>query len=117
MNGVRRAVSLSRIRAEALRIAANLHPLKIILFGSYAYGKPDRDSDVDLFVVMETRDRPARRAAAVSRLLYPRPFPVDIMVRTPREIRRRLAMGDFFMEEILRKGRVLYDSRTRSRMD
>ena len=71
-------------------LAANLHPEKIILFGSYAYGNPTPDSDVDLLVVLDTNASSTERYLAVSRLLYPRPFPVDILVRTPREIEHAL---------------------------
>ncbi len=90
------------------RIVNALHPEKIILFGSYAYGDPTYDSDVDLLVIMETEAKPSERYLAVSRLLRPRPFPVDILVRTPLEIDRALKLGDFFIEEILTQGRVLY---------
>lgn len=91
------------------RIAQTLHPERIILFGSYAYGNPTPDSDVDLLVVMKTRAASAERSWAVSRLLIPRPFPVDILVKTPREIVRALSARDFFIDEIVSYGRVLYE--------
>jgi len=94
------------------RIARALRPQKIILFGSYGYGNPDPDSDVDLLVVMKTRASSADRSWAVSRLLIPRPFPVDILVRTPQEIARALRGGDFFIDEIVSQGQVLYERRT-----
>lgn len=91
------------------RIVDALHPEKIVLFGSYAYGTPTQDSDVDLLVVMETDASNGERYLAVSRLLRPRPFPVDILVRTPAEIKAALEAGDFFIAEILSRGRVLYE--------
>jgi predicted nucleotidyltransferase len=91
------------------RIATSLHPEKIILFGSYGYGKPTNDSDVDLLVIMETGGRPADRYLAVSRLLRPRPFPLDILVKTPTEIAQALEKKDFFIREIVTRGRVLYE--------
>ncbi|MEK7328914.1 MAG: nucleotidyltransferase domain-containing protein, partial [Chloroflexota bacterium] len=93
------------------RIARRLRPEKIILFGSYAYGKPTPDSDVDLLVVMKTQAASVDRFLAVSQLLIPRPFPVDILVRTPQEIARALKKGDFFVEEIVLQGKVLYERR------
>lgn len=93
------------------RIARALRPEKIILFGSYAYGNPTPDSDVDLLVVMKTRASSADRSWAVSRLLIPRPFPVDILVRTPQEVARALRGGDFFIGEIVSQGQVLYERR------
>ncbi len=91
------------------RIAGELKPERIILFGSYAYGNPTPDSDVDLLVVMET-DRPySERSWAVSRLLLPREFPVDILVKTPSELAVGLNKGDFFLREITERGLVLYE--------
>jgi predicted nucleotidyltransferase len=94
------------------RIARELRPEKIILFGSYAYGDPTPDSDVDLLVVMKTNASSAERSWAVSRLLIPRPFPVDILVRTPHEIKHALDSSDFFIQEIVSQGRVVYERRT-----
>ena len=93
------------------RIADNLRPEKVILFGSYAHGEPTPDSDVDLLVVMETNAPATERYLAVSRLLTPRQFPVDILVRTPQEITHALKRGDFFIEEIVTQGKVLYERR------
>jgi predicted nucleotidyltransferase len=94
-----------------VRLVRELNPQQIILFGSHAYGRPGVDSDVDLLIIMDSHERPVARAAMVSRLLRPRPFPIDILVRTPEEIRYRLEIGDQFMREIFERGRVLYDQR------
>jgi len=91
-------------------LVSKLKPEKIILFGSYAYGNPTPDSDVDLLVIMKTRARDIDRYIAVSNLLYPRQFPVDILVKTPREIEvESKKKGNFFLREILNKGKVLYE--------
>ena len=91
------------------RLARALRPEKIVLFGSYAYGQPTPDSDVDLLVVMETSASAVERYLTVSRLLRPRPFPVDIVVKTPAEIEHALKSGDFFIREILSQGQVAYE--------
>jgi predicted nucleotidyltransferase len=70
------------------RIVSELKPEKIILFGSYAYGNPTPDSDVDLLVIMRTKAKEIDRYVAVSNLLYPRQFPVNILVKTPRKWKR-----------------------------
>ena len=98
-----------KLQTAVQRLVAALNPKKIILFGSYAYGQPGPDSDVDLLVVMETDQRPIQRIIAVSELLSPRPFPVDIVVRTPAELVRDLQRVDPFMHEVVEKGRVLYE--------
>lgn len=91
------------------RLVHALHPEKIILFGSYAYGMPTPDSDVDLLVIMDTNGTQTERYMVVSRLIYPRPFPVDILVKRPDEIQHALESGDFFIEEIVTKGQTLYE--------
>ena len=91
------------------RIVRELQPQRIVLFGSYGYGTPTQDSDVDLLVIMETDDCPADRYLAVSRLIRPRPFPLDILVKTPAEIAQALERGDFFVREILTQGQTLYE--------
>jgi predicted nucleotidyltransferase len=97
------------LRPAIQRIVQELNPEKIVLFGSYAYGNPNPDSDVDLLVIMSTKASHKDRSWAVSRLLLPRPFPVDILVKTPREVKEGLETGDFFLREILSRGKVLYD--------
>lgn len=96
------------LRPAVQRIVQELKPEKVILFGSYAYGTPDPHSDVDLLVVMKTNASLKDRSWAVSRLLLPRPFPVDILVKTPKEVEKALESGDFFLKEILTRGKVLY---------
>ena len=90
-------------------IIDKLAPEKIILFGSYAYGSPTPDSDVDLLIILETTASTKERYLAVSELLYPRPFPVDILVKTPQEIDQAVKQGDFFIKELLSRGQVLYE--------
>ena len=97
------------LRPAIQRIVRELKPEKVILFGSYAYGTPDPHSDVDLLVIMKTKASLKERSWAVSRLLLPRPFPVDILVKTPEEVKKALGSGDFFLKEILTRGKVLYD--------
>ena len=82
----------------------------VILFGSYAYGEPTDDSDVDLLLIMPHRGAGARMASQV-RLACPRTFPMDLIVRSPAEVRRRVRMGDRFLSEIMSKGIVLHESR------
>ena len=91
------------------RIAKALQAEKIVLFGSYAYGAPSPDSDVDILVIMRTEASQRDRYLAVTRLLRPRPFPVDIVVRTPEEVQKAVRERDPFICEILERGEVLYD--------
>jgi uncharacterized protein len=106
-----RPVAEQEFRAIIDRLARELQPEKIVLFGSYAYGTPTPDSDVDLLVIFDSGAPYLERYRAVCRLLRPRPFPVDILVKTPAEIEGALSKGDFFIDEILTRGRVLYERR------
>jgi len=95
------------------KIVRALKPEKIFLFGSYAYGNPGKDSDVDLLIIMKSSERPVKRRTRASRLFWDRPVPMDFVVKTPSEIAERMSMGDFFIKKILTKGKVLYDKKTR----
>jgi len=85
-------------------------PKKVILFGSYAYGEPTEDSDIDLLIIKNTDKRPIDRWVEVKRLLRDknRMLPVSPLVYTEKEIEERIAIRDFFVEEIFEKGEVLY---------
>ena len=93
----------------ARRIAEKFDPERIILFGSYAYGKPHPYSDVDLLVVIDTKERPLAKQLEISRALSPHPFGMDILVYAPQEIKSRIAMGDYFLREIVSRGKVMYE--------
>ncbi len=86
-----------------------LNPEKIILFGSFAYGRPDKNSDLDLLIIMDSQKKSAERIREVSRLLRPRIFPMDVIVKTPEEIEKRIKLGDPFIIHILKEGKVLYE--------
>jgi predicted nucleotidyltransferase len=103
-------IPLSAIRRLARRIAQRFHPEKIILFGSYAYGRPHKESDVDLLVIMPTRN--AIDQAIRIDLAFERPFSLDVHVRTPYQIKQGLKEDDYdwFLREIMEKGKVLYEA-------
>jgi len=109
----RRRIPMRAIRAVVKQIAEKFQPEKIILFGSYAYGKPRPESDVDLLVVIETSLRSRQQRLEISRALSPRPFPLDIIVRTPKELEERIALGDIFLREIMIQGKVVYEQHRR----
>jgi len=92
------------------RLVADYQPEKIILFGSYAYGEPDADSDLDVLIVKETPDRLIDRIFMVHRLVTDayRNIGFEPLVLTPEEIEQRIRIGDQFVAEILEKGEVLY---------
>jgi uncharacterized protein len=102
-------VPMKDIRAFSRRIAERFKPRRIILFGSYAYGTPTEDSDVDLFVVMPPRTRELETAVDI-RLAVEGTFPMDVVVWTPASLRKRLARDDQFVKEALEKGKVLYEA-------
>ena len=89
-------------------IVRKYHPEKIILFGSYARGNVNKDSDVDLLVVIDTKQSTWDLAVEIS-LVLKHSKPIDIIVRTPQEIARRLKFGDFFIKNIMDEGQILYE--------
>src|SRR5947209_857574 len=99
-------IPLSAIRRFARRIAERFDPEKIILFGSFAYGTPHEESDVDLLVVMPTYSEISQSIRIT--LAFDREFPLDLIVRTPKRLGFWLREGDSFLQEITSKGIVLY---------
>src|SRR5205809_1782400 len=91
------------------RITIEFHPQKIILFGSHTYGKPQWDSDLDLLVIMTFRGRHTRKAIEILDRLNPATA-LDLLVRSPKQVEQRLAMGDLFMREIIERGKVMYEA-------
>jgi predicted nucleotidyltransferase len=98
----------SQIKKLCKQIVDKFRPQKVILFGSYAYGKPTFDSDIDLMVVMPYDGNELEKMVEVRGQLDSA-MPVDVFVKTPKQIEERIALGDFFIAEIIDKGKVLYE--------
>ena len=91
------------------RIVKEFRPEKIILFGSWAWGTPDKDSDVDLLVVKKTDKPRLERQRELDDLLFPREIALDILVYTPEELEMGInKYRNLFLEDIMRNGKMLY---------
>ena len=104
-----RRITKRQIAAAARHIAETFDPEKIILFGSYAYGKPTRDSDVDLLIVMRKRLPFPKQETEIYKSFRPYPFAMDIVVETPARLRQRVSAGDSFLKHITEHGKILYE--------
>ena len=102
-------VAMKEIRNLSRQIAGQFHPQMIVLFGSYAEGRPTTDSDVDLLVVLPHRGKAVEKSVEIRLAVRP-PFALDLLVRTPQEVHKRIAMGDTFIRDILEHGKVLYEA-------
>jgi uncharacterized protein len=105
----RTRIPMKTIRAIARHIAENFDPEKIILFGSHAYGNPTAWSDVDLLVVMDTPEGELAAIKEVAESLPDLSFRVDIIVRSRAVLEKRVKLGDWFLREVIQKGKVLYE--------
>lgn len=97
------------IKQAVKRIGERFHPKTVILFGSYARGSSTRDSDIDLLVIFSKSGNRARRYTEVSQELEPMFLPVDLLIRSAKDIQSRLKIGDSFIRDIIDKGKVLYE--------
>lgn len=105
-----------KLKEITKKIVREFQPEKIILFGSYAWGKPGPDSDVDLFIIKKTKKNKHQRIDEVFDLIYNQKdfgkglfnIPVEPHIYTPEEIKKRISLGDFFIKEILEQGKVIY---------
>lgn len=100
---------MQQIKEVGRRIADEYHPERILLFGSYAWGAPTPDSDVDLLVILPFEGKAVAKSVEMRLKIRP-PFPVDLLVQTPEKIRERLALGDPFIRSIVDEGKVLYEA-------
>jgi predicted nucleotidyltransferase len=100
------------------KIRVGYDPERVILFGSYAYGEPTEDSDIDLFIVKDDPRPPIDRRLAVKRLLRDenRAYALQVLVFRPGELEERLAWGDDFLQEIVSAGKELYAGPSKSRV-
>jgi uncharacterized protein len=103
-----RKITLEKIQEVGERIAREFDPEKVILFGSWAWGDPGPDSDVDFFVIKDTKNN-RQTAREIDGSLFPRPFPLDVVLYTPEQVEKRSKDGDFFVNNIIDKGKLLYE--------
>lgn len=101
-------ISMKEIRTIAKRIAEKFDVEKIILFGSYAYGNPARGSDIDLLVVMKTKKSHYDVRYQIYSLLADFETPLDVVIRNPEQVRSVFHSRDWFLQDIVSKGRVVY---------
>ena len=103
-----RRVTRESIETVVQQIVERFQPEQVILFGSYAYGRPDPESDVDLLVVMDTPLKEMEQAVRICQAIEYH-FGLDLIVRTPDTLARRLALGDWFLHDATHQGKVLYE--------
>lgn len=108
---IQNPISINDINDKVSTIVKNYNPEKIILFGSYADGNPTPESDIDLLIIIKS-DKSNWEVSIDISLLLNHSFPIDIIVKTPDEVKKRIKMGDFFLKNVLKSGKLLYE-RTR----
>lgn len=92
------------------RIVDNYKPEKIILFGSYAYGIPTKDSDLDLLIVKNSSLPRHKRAREIRKYLWGiSEIPKDIIVYTQKEIDDWKEVEEAFVTKVVKKGKILYE--------
>ena len=107
-----RREEIQRILDSAVeRLVENLDVEKIVLFGSFIKDTYTKDSDIDLLVMLNTKKKGIQRYAMVSELLEPRKISMDIIVKTPAEIKKREKYFDPFTKNMM-SGKVLYEKKT-----
>lgn len=104
----KRCAQFDEIKTQVNIIIKKFDPEKIILFGSYAHGSPTHESDVDLLVIVKTNKSTLQLSSEIA-LSLDHSFPLDIIVKTPKQIEKRLQNGDFFLQDIINNGKVLYE--------
>ena len=104
----RKRIPQKAIDQVVQQIVEKFKPQKIILFGSYARGNPRPESDVDLLVVMDTPLREVQQAIQICQQIEYR-FGLDLIVHTPKYLAERVKMGDSFLRDVIKEGKVIYE--------
>lgn len=108
-SGVKPMIGKNEIDEIVRRIVEGVDPEKVILFGSYAYGEPDEDSDIDILVIKDMDMPRYRRVTEIRRHLRGMKIPIDIVVYTREEIEEFRGVKTAFINQIVEEGRVLYE--------
>ena len=103
-------IDLEVIDDAIRRIVSAFHPKRIVLFGSQARGDARPDSDLDLFIEMESNQRPGDRRLAVRRLFQDCRWPLDVVVYTPKEVAQARERFGNLMSYVDAEGKLLYES-------
>ncbi len=98
----------SHLKEITRAIVERFNPRRVVVFGSHARGEAGPDSDLDLFIEMETDQRPPERAIAVSSIFGLRTWPLDVVVYTPEEVRRLRNVKGTLLSTIEAEGKVLH---------
>jgi predicted nucleotidyltransferase len=106
----RKRIPQKAIDQVVKQIVEKFKPQKIILFGSYARGNPRPESDVDMLVIMDTSLKEVQQAIQICQQIEYR-FGLDLIVHTPKYLQQRIKMGDWFLRDVLKEGKVLYEAR------
>ena len=94
------------------KIVKAIDPKKIILFGSYARGDYNKDSDLDLFIIKDGNHNSRMMRRKIDGLLWGREFSLDLFVRKTEEVKRRFEIGDhFYLYHIFKDGKILYEKK------
>jgi predicted nucleotidyltransferase len=100
------------LKEAVQRIVARLHPERIYLYGSHAYGQPHDDSDIDLLIVVDESDLPTHSSAVEAyRSLRGLFLPAEIKVVTQAEFKRRSQWLSSIERVVEQKGKILYESK------
>jgi len=102
-------IAQEKISEIVNKIASGNNPDKIILFGSYATGNPNENSDLDLFVIKKSDLPRPQRTIQVRKMLFGSMIPIDLIVYTPKEIDESRANKFSFVNEVLKTGKTLYE--------
>jgi uncharacterized protein len=102
-------IGTEKISEIVNKIALGYQPEKIILFGSYATGNPNENSDLDLLVIKDTDVPRPQRAVQVRKMIYGVMVPIDLIVYTPKEIDESRGNKYGFVFEVLNTGKTLYE--------
>lgn len=102
-------IETTKIDDIVIRIANRFNPDKIILFGSYAAGNPNNDSDIDLLIIKDTDLPRHKRSFDIQKSLIGSMIPMDILVYTTKEFEQEKNEKNSFLYTAIKTSKILYE--------
>jgi len=98
-----------KIREITDKIVKNYKPEKVVMFGSFASGKQNKDSDIDLLIVKDSKKNRHEREVELRKIFFPSSIAIDFLVYTPAELEKKIKQEkNLFCEDIIKNGITLY---------
>lgn len=102
-------ITQNKITEIIRKITVGYQPKKVLLFGSYATGNANDNSDLDLIIIKDTNTPKNQRGRELRKLLYGCLVPLDVKIYTTNEFNTEQNVEFSFLKTALKNSKVMYE--------